>query len=96
MDTIQLIPEQQRILDANRLVRAIDPRTNAAYVLVPEEEYQRIRLDGGSKINGGVSQRDQATGTERAAAFRSWVRSHAVSGVIADDSRETIYSDSDE
>jgi hypothetical protein len=42
MSTIQLIPEQQRALDADGLVRAVDPRTNAAYILVPEEEYQRL------------------------------------------------------
>jgi hypothetical protein len=42
---IQLTPQQQRVLDtqAERPPRVIDPRTNAAYVLVPETDYETIR-----------------------------------------------------
>ena len=37
--------QQQQALDqqGNELPRMIDPRTNAAYVLVPEAEYESIR-----------------------------------------------------
>jgi hypothetical protein len=41
MSTIHLNPEQQAALDANGLVRAVDPRTNAAYVLIPEDDFRR-------------------------------------------------------
>lgn len=51
MNTIQLIPEQQRVLDANGPVRAIDPRDNSAYVLVPEREFEKMKSDSSS---GGV------------------------------------------
>jgi hypothetical protein len=42
---IQLTPQQQQALDtqAERPPRAIDPRTNAAYVLVPETDYETVR-----------------------------------------------------
>lgn len=42
MNTIQLFPEQQLALDGLETVRAVDPRTNTAYVLVREEVYQRM------------------------------------------------------
>ena len=48
MSTIQLIPEQQRVLDEADLVRAVDPRTNASYVLVPEEVAAASDLAGGT------------------------------------------------
>ena len=51
MSTIQLIPEQQRVLDEADLVRAVDPRTNASYVLVPEEVYKRLQA---ASTNGAV------------------------------------------
>ena len=43
--SIQLAPHQQQSLDADRdrPTRAIDPRTNAAYVLVPEADYEVVR-----------------------------------------------------
>jgi hypothetical protein len=43
--TIQLTPEQQQALDqgAGHPPRAIDPRTNRAYVLVPEADYEVVR-----------------------------------------------------
>lgn len=43
--TIQLTPQQQQMLDNHegQLPRVVDPRTNAAYVLVPEEDYNEIR-----------------------------------------------------
>ena len=42
---IQLTPQQQQALDtqAEGLKRIIDPRTNAAYILVPETDYATIR-----------------------------------------------------
>ncbi len=43
---IQLTPQQQQVLDAQdigHLSRVIDPRTNAAYVLVPEADYDTVR-----------------------------------------------------
>ena len=42
---IQLTPQQQQALDAQAEgpARAIDPRTNAAYILVPETDYESIR-----------------------------------------------------
>lgn len=43
MNTIDLRPEQQLILDGPHPVRARDPRTNATYVLVREEAYQQLR-----------------------------------------------------
>lgn len=51
MDQITLSPEQGQILAQNgtRPVRALDPATNAAYVLIPEELYARVTalLDDG-------------------------------------------------
>lgn len=43
--TIQLTEQQQQALDAERTVpaRVLDPRTNAAYFLVPEKEYAALR-----------------------------------------------------
>ena len=42
--SIQLTPQQQQVLDAQgeRLPRVIDPRTNAAYVLIPEADYEAV------------------------------------------------------
>jgi hypothetical protein len=44
--TIQLTPQQLQALDAQgdvQLPRAIDPRTNNAYVLVPAADYDVVR-----------------------------------------------------
>ena len=42
---IQLTPQQQQALDTqeDRPPRVIDPRTNTAYILVPEVDYEAIR-----------------------------------------------------
>jgi hypothetical protein len=42
---IQLTPQQQQALDtqAEGPTRIIDPRTNAAYILVPETDYETMR-----------------------------------------------------
>jgi hypothetical protein len=42
---IELTEQQQQALDTVRdqPPRVLDPRTNAAYVLIPAEEYERIR-----------------------------------------------------
>jgi PHD/YefM family antitoxin component YafN of YafNO toxin-antitoxin module len=43
---IQLTAQQQQVLDAENvghLPRVIDPRTNVAYVLVPEADYDAVR-----------------------------------------------------
>lgn len=51
---IELTEEQQRHLDGTKLVRARDPRTDASYVLVPVELYERMRaiLDGSTRRAG--------------------------------------------
>ena len=43
--SIQLTPQQQRALDVqeNSLPRVIDPRTNTAYILIPEADYGAIQ-----------------------------------------------------
>ena len=43
--SITLTPDQQRALDneGGRPQRVIDPRTDTAYVLVPEDEYEAMR-----------------------------------------------------
>ena len=43
--SIELTPEQQRALDnqVRRPQRVVDPRTDTAYVLVPEGEYEAMR-----------------------------------------------------
>ena len=47
--SIQLTPQQQQALDIqkdsleSRLPRIIDPRTNTAYCLIPEADYEAIR-----------------------------------------------------
>ena len=43
--SIQLTPQQQQALDhqGDKHPRMLDPRTNMAYVLVPEAEYDSIR-----------------------------------------------------
>jgi len=42
---IQLTPQQQQALDTQTEgpPRVIDPRTNAAYILVPETDYETMR-----------------------------------------------------
>ncbi len=42
--SIQLTPQQQQAIDAQGQTpaRLIDPRSNAAYVLVPEAEYDNV------------------------------------------------------
>lgn len=42
---IQLTRQQQQVLDSEGggLPRVIDPRTNAAYVLVPETDFEAVR-----------------------------------------------------
>ena len=42
---IELTPEQQHALDnlGGRPPRVVDPRTDTAYVLVPEREYEATR-----------------------------------------------------
>jgi len=42
---IQLTPQQQQILDTQGIdvLRVVDPRTNEAYVLVAEGEYESVR-----------------------------------------------------
>jgi hypothetical protein len=43
--SIQLTPQQQQALDfkGGELPRIIDPRTDAAYILVPETDYEIVR-----------------------------------------------------
>ena len=43
--SISLTPEQQQALDqsAGRLVYVTDPRTSAAYLLIPADQYENIR-----------------------------------------------------
>jgi hypothetical protein len=44
--SIHLTPQQQQAIDAQgsgQLPRIIDPRTNSAYVLVPEADYGVVR-----------------------------------------------------
>ena len=45
MENIELTREQQRALDSQgrKPQRVIDPRTDTAYVLVPENEYEAMR-----------------------------------------------------
>jgi hypothetical protein len=43
--SVPLTPEQQQALDAagRGRPRLVDPRTNAAYILLPEAEYETIK-----------------------------------------------------
>ena len=43
--SIRLTPQQQQDLDSQKpgLLRVIDPRSNAAYVLIPEADYEAVR-----------------------------------------------------
>lgn len=43
--TIQLTEQQQQALDATETAppQFVDPRTNAAYVLIPAAEYETVR-----------------------------------------------------
>jgi hypothetical protein len=43
--TIQLTEQQQRALDSTEAAppQVVDPRTNAAYVLIPADEYETVR-----------------------------------------------------
>jgi PHD/YefM family antitoxin component YafN of YafNO toxin-antitoxin module len=43
--TIELTPQQQQVLDGaqGEPVRVIDPRTQAAFVLIPAAEYEDVR-----------------------------------------------------
>lgn len=43
--TVELTPQQQQAIDATGKSppRFVDPRSNAAYVLVPEADYESIR-----------------------------------------------------
>lgn len=42
---VQLTPQQQQALDSHpeRPLRVIDPRTNSAYILVLERDYETMR-----------------------------------------------------
>ena len=42
---IRLTDQQQRVLDATdgEPAQVVDPRTNAAYVLIPLDEYESVR-----------------------------------------------------
>jgi hypothetical protein len=41
---IELTEQQQRVLeDTSGVARAVNPRTNETYVLVPEHVYQRVQ-----------------------------------------------------
>jgi hypothetical protein len=43
---LQLTPQQQQVLDAQvsgQLLRVIDPRTQAAYILIPEADYAAVQ-----------------------------------------------------
>lgn len=42
---IQLTPQQQQAVDqqGSELLRLVDPRTNGAYILLPEAEYEEVR-----------------------------------------------------
>jgi hypothetical protein len=89
MSTIQLNPEQQAALDADGMVRAVDPRTNESYVLVPEQEFLRTHSDT-ARSNGVTDLREG--GLQAAQQFREWVARNAVHSVVADDSRDTFYA----
>jgi hypothetical protein len=39
----ELLPEQQKALDANAELRMIDPRTRKEYVLIDAKTYERIQ-----------------------------------------------------
>lgn len=43
--TIQLTEEQQRAVDSAgaTLTQVVDPRTSAAYVLIPTDDYETVR-----------------------------------------------------
>jgi hypothetical protein len=43
--TIQFTPQQQSALDAEKgsLPRIVDPRTNVAYVLIPESDFAAVQ-----------------------------------------------------
>jgi hypothetical protein len=45
MMNISLSPEQQQALDQSvgHLLHVTDPRTNAAYLLIPAEQYEGVR-----------------------------------------------------
>ena len=45
MGSIRLTPEQQLALDNTEITppRIVDPRTDTAYILVPEVEYESMR-----------------------------------------------------
>jgi hypothetical protein len=45
MENIELTPEQQQMLDnqGRSPQRVIDPRTDTAYILVPETDYETMR-----------------------------------------------------
>jgi hypothetical protein len=65
---IQLTPEQAQTLDTEgQPQRVVDPRTNAAYVLLREEEYQKLQayydgeldmIDVGQLVNEAMREDD--------------------------------------
>jgi hypothetical protein len=79
----------------NAILENIKPETaerlaaQARALGVSVDEYLRSILPNeiGQAENGTLSSK------ERAKLWREWVENHSVSGVIADDSRESIYSE---
>ncbi|MCI0387430.1 MAG: hypothetical protein MOB07_01495 [Acidobacteria bacterium] len=70
----------------------LQKRANAQGITV--DELLRIIADG---MNGGQNPSSvEMTPEERAREFEQWVTQHSVKGVIADDSRESIYTREDE
>lgn len=66
--SIQLTEEQQKILDAEQgHSRVVDPRSNATYVLLPTETYERLK-----GIWEGDSQAEEA--------FQAQIESAAAAG----------------
>lgn len=58
---IELTPEQRRELDGLEPARVRDPQSNRTYVLVPADEYERLRpLMGGDDLPDGASLMNEA------------------------------------
>lgn len=60
------------------------------------DEYLRNLLLPYNDANGSTEKKEELTPQEKAQRWREFVEKHSVRGVIADDSRESIYTREDE
>ena len=76
---------------AAAIIRALQEQAEAQGVTLTT-----LLLPLAEGLSGREAKATAMTPEERARAFKKWVTDHSVSGVIADDSRDSIYTREDD